>query len=202
VKKFAKAVVGLLLIFVVHVPRLIFRALLVSYAAVFANRPTLTANTEEHIKRARKILSRGHASELLYAALELRFALERMAQRDLIFAELASNRMLKEYDLHRLAPDAAFVNEIYLVNKATGERFKWAEYKPLDKPRVVAIQGRLGDLLHPKEGLLLGIPGDRWYVETKRFLSEALDYLSGVYKDNAPFFAYEGLAQFEMVKVE
>lgn len=208
-KKFAKAVVGLLLIFVVHVPRLIFRALLVSYAAVFTNRPTLTANTEEHIKRARKILSRGHLSELLYAALELRFALERMAQRDLIFVELASNRMLKEYDpvkkvanLHRLAPDAAFVNEIYLVNKATGERFKWAKYKPLDKPRVAAIQGRLGDLLHPKEGLLLGIPGDPWYVETKQFLSEALDYLSGVYKDNAPFFAYEGLAQFEMVKVE
>lgn len=208
-KKFAKAVVGLLLIFVVHVPRLIFLALLVSYTAVFANRPTLTASPAEHIKRARKILRRGRLSELLYAALELRFALERMAQRDLVFAEMASNRMLRECDpvkklanLHRLAPDAAFVHEIYLVNKATGERLKCAEYKPLDKPRVAAIQGRLGDLLHPKEGLLLGIPGDPWYIETKRFLSEAMDYLSEVYKDNAPFFAYEGLAQFELVKVE
>ena len=208
-KNFAKAIIGLLLIVVVHIPRLIYHALLVSYAAVFANRSTLTANPAEHIKRARKILRRGRLSELLYAALELRFALERMAHRDLVFAELASNRMLREYDpvkkianLHHLAPDAAFVHEIYLVNKATGERLKWAEYKPLDKPRVAAIQGRLGDLLHSNEGLLLGIPGDPWYMETKRFLSEALDYLSGVYKDNAPFFAYEGLEQFEMVKVE
>ena len=147
-KNFVKAILGLLLIVVVHVPRLIYLALLVSYAAVFGNRPTLTANPAEHIKRARKILRRGRLSELLYAAIELRFALERMAHRELIFAELASNRMLKEYDpvkkvanLHRLAPDAAFVHEIYLVNKATGERLKWAEYKPLDKPRVAAIQG-------------------------------------------------------------
>jgi len=209
VKKFAKAVVGLLLIFVVHVPRLIFLALLVSYAAVFANRPTLTASPAEHIKRARKILRRGRLSELLYAALELRFALERMVQRDLVFAEMASNRMLRECDpvkklanLHRLAPDAAFVHEIYLVNKATGERLKWAEYKPLDKARVTAIQGRLGDLLHPKDGLFLGIPDDLWYIKTRSFLAEALNYLSGIYKDNAPFFAYEGLEQFELVKVE
>jgi hypothetical protein len=208
-KNFAKAIIGLLLIVVVHIPRLIYHALLVSYAAVFANRSTLTANPVEHIKRARKILRRGRLSELLYAALELRFALERMAHRELVFAELASNRMLKEYDpvkkvanLHRLAPDSVFVHEIYIVNKATGERLKWADYKPLDKARVSEIQGRLGDLLHPKEGLLLGIPDDPWYIETKRFLTEALDYLSGVYKDNAPFFFYEGLDQLEMVKVE
>ena len=38
VKNLLKAVVGLLLIFVVHIPRLLFFGLLVSYAAVFNNR--------------------------------------------------------------------------------------------------------------------------------------------------------------------
>ena len=208
-KNFAKAVIGLVLVFVVHIPRLFYLLLLVSYAAVFANRPTLTADPDEHLKRAKKILRRGKLSELLYAALELRFALERMTQRDLLFAEIASNRMLDEHDpvkkvanLRRLAPDSAFFHEIYLVNKTTGERIKWAQYKPLDKKRVTAIQGRLGDLLHPKEGLLLGSPDDSWYIETVRFLHDSLNYLSGVYTDNAPFFAHNKLDQFEMVKVE
>ncbi len=208
-RNLAKAIVGILLIFVVHIPRLIFRLLLVSYAAVFSNRPTLTANPAEHIKRARAILRRGRLSELLYAAVELRFALERMAQKDLIFADRASNRMLKEYDpakkvtnLHRLSPDAAFAHEVYFVNKATGKRHKCADYKPLDNSRVDEIKGRLGDLLHPKEGLRLGIPDDPWHIETKRFLNESLNYLSHIYKDNSPYFLYEGREQFEMVKIE
>jgi hypothetical protein len=208
-KNFAKAVIGLVLVFVVHIPRLLYLLLLVSYAAVFANRPTLTADPAEHLKRAKRILRRSKLSELLYAALELRFALERMAQRDLLFAEMASNRMLKEHDpakkvanLHRLAPDSAFFHEIYLVNKSTGERIKWAEYKPLDKKRVAAMQGRLGDLLHPKEGLLLRSLDDPWYVETVRFLHDSLNYLNGIYKDNAPFFVHDRLDQFEMVKVD
>jgi hypothetical protein len=100
-----------------------------SYAAVFQNEPTLTASVHEHLGRARKILRRGRLSELLYAAIELRFALERMAQRELVFADMASKRMLKDYDpvkklanLHRFAPEAAYEHEIYLVNRATGER--------------------------------------------------------------------------------
>ena len=152
-KNLAKAVVGLLLVFVVHIPKLLFLALLISYAAVFENRPTLTADPAEHLKRARKILRRGRLSELLYAAIEIRFALEQMAQRELLFAESASRRMRKEYDASK---------------KDTGKRIKWGEYKPLDKARVAAIQGRLGDLLHPKDGLLLGVPDDPWYVEARR----------------------------------
>jgi hypothetical protein len=105
-------------------------------------------------------------------------------------------------NLQRLAPDAAFTQEIWFVNKETGQRIKWAEYKPLDKARISAIQGRLGDLLHPKEGLLLGLPNDPWYRNTKAFLEDSLGYLSKVYKDNSPFFSYEGLAQFEMIRVD
>jgi hypothetical protein len=93
-----------------------------------------------------------------------------MAQRELLYAKAASERMIKEYDpakkianLQSLAPDAAFAHEIWFVNNTTGQRIKWAEYKPLDKARVAGIQGRLGDLLHPKEGLPLGGPRGRSY---------------------------------------
>lgn len=207
--KILKAGVGLFLIFIIHLPRLFYYILLVSYAAVFNNRPTLTASPVEHLRRAKKILRRGRLSGLLYAGVELRFALERMAQRELLLTEMASERTLKEYDpskklanLYRIAPEAAYAHDIFLLNKKTGERIKWGEYKPLDRERVTAIKGRLGDLLHPKDGLKLGIPDDPWYKETTRFLNEAVGYLSMVYKDNSPFFAYEGLENFEMVKVE
>lgn len=203
-----RAFIGFILVFAYHIPRLIYLSLLVSYAAVFNNRPTLTANPSEHIERARRILKRGRLSELLYAALELRFALERMAQKDLILASMASNRMLDEYNpvkklshLHRLNPNSAHEHEIYMVNKKTGERFKWGNYKPLNKSRVSSIQGRLGDLLHPKDGLSLGMPDDPWYLNTRKFLIESLDYLQTVYKDNTSFFAFEGLEHIEMVKV-
>src|SRR4030042_4956129 len=196
VKNIAKAAVGLVLIFVVHIPRLIYHVLLVSYAAVFNNHPTLTADPAEHLKRAKRFLKRGRLSELLYAALELRFALERMAQRDLLLTELASERVRKEYDpskklanLYRIAPAAAYAQDIVFLNKKTGERFKWAEYKPLDRARVSEIKGKLGDLLHPKDGLRLGIPDDPWYEDTVRFLNETAQYLSMVYEDNTPFFA-------------
>lgn len=208
-KDLLKAVAGLVLIFLVHIPRFVFLGLLISYAAVFNNRPTLTADPAEHLKRARKILRRGRLSEILYAALEVRFALERMAQRELIFAEAVSNRMLRERDpvkkvanLHRMSPDAAYAHEVWFVNKETGQRHKWGEYTPLDKARVSTIQGRLGDLLHPKEGLLLGIPSDPWYHNTKLFLNDSVEYLTGVYKDNSPFFSYQGLGPFEMIRVE
>lgn len=59
----------------------------------------------------------------------------------------------------------------------------------------------LHPMLHPKDGLSLGIPSDPCYVDTRRFLDETLDYLGGVNKGNSPFFAYDGLDQFEMVKI-
>ena len=208
-KNLSKAMIGLILLFAVHIPRLVYLGLLISYTSAFANRPTLTANPAGHLKRARQILRRGRLSELLSAALELRFALERMAQQELIFTEMASKRLLKEHgpikkisSLRRRKPDTAFTHDIYLVNNPTGERIKWEEYKPLDMERVAVIKGHLGDLLHPKEGLPLGMPGDPWYVATRRFLDESLEYLNRVHKDNAPFFAYQGLDQFKMVKVE
>lgn len=203
-----KAFIGLILLFIL-IPFGIFRLLLKAYSQVFYPVPTLTASPAEHILRARRILRRRNLSELLYAAVELRFALERMAQRELLLANKSSNRMLKESDpkkkianTHKLNPESAFAQDIFLLNRATGERVHWGRYRPLDKKRIEEIKGRLGDLLHPKEGLMLGIPNDPWYSQTIEFLNSSLDYLEGLCKDNPAFFSFEGLDHIEFVRAE
>jgi hypothetical protein len=161
---------------------------------------TLTANPREHIKRARTILQRGRLSEILYAALELRFAAERIPQLELIFAESASNRMLDEYSpvkkvasLRQLAPESEFAHDVEMLNRATGEWVKVAEYRPLDKSRISTIKGRLGALLHPRDDLMLGMPEEPWYRETYEFLCDSIDFLSDAYEGNTQFFTYEGV---------
>ena len=114
--------------------------------------------------------------------------------------------MHEEYDpkkkiknLRRLAPESATDHKIYLINRDTGERLPWGDYKAMNEKKVGEIKGRLGDLLHPKPGLLLGIANGSWYVETRAFLSGALDYLSRTYEDNTPFFTFQGFDDIEMV---
>lgn len=148
-------------------------------------------------------------AHLLYAALELRFALERMIASELLFASKATERSLKEYDpvkklraLHRLNDATRHYHKIVIVNRRTGERFEWGQYKPLDPDRVASIHGRLGDLLDPKVGLSLGVRNDTWYIETRQFLRKSCDYLDSVRKGNSHFFGFEGLDHIEMVKVE
>lgn len=206
-KNLFKALLGAIFIFVVHLPRLTSLALLSSYYAVFNNRPTLTANPAEHLKRARRILKRGKLSELLYAAVEIRFALERIVQRDMLFADKASNRMREEYDpikqisnLRKLYPDSEFQHEVYIINRATGERTKWEETRPIRKSRAKEIKGRLGDILHPKWGIPLGMPDDPWYTETKTFLAESIAYLDELANTQNSFFYYDGLELFERVR--
>ena len=201
-----KAFAGLILIFVFHVPRLLYLLLLVSYAYVFNRYDNLTADPGEHLKRARKLLKKDN-SRLLYAALEVRFALERMVHRELAFTERATERSLKEYDpvkklriLHRIEEGTAHSHKIVFVNSETGARLDWAQYNPLDIDRVLEMQGRLGDLLHPKEGLRLGIRDDPWYIRTRAFLNEVEEYLRQVFEGNSPFFLFEGLDQFEVIR--
>lgn len=97
-------------------------------AAARRSGDTLTANPREHIARARRILARGQLSELLYAALELRFALERIAQTELVFSESASNRMLDQYsaskkvaNLRKLAPESEHRHDVEIRHAVTGE---------------------------------------------------------------------------------
>ena len=168
---------------------------------------TLTASPLEHIKRARQILDRGNLSELLYAALELRFALERITQLELIFADDASKKMLDDYSaskkvlhLRRLAPESEFPHDIEMRHAVTGEWSKIGEYRPIDQRRVAGAYGRLGDLLHAKDALALGMPETPWYRETYEFLAETCDFLRQAYEDNDQFYAYQGLDHIRMVR--
>jgi hypothetical protein len=180
----------------------------ISYSFVFNNHPNLTANPKEHLKRAMKMLNKKQNSLLLYIAVEIRFALERMVQQQLLFTENVSKRMLDEYNpvkkqsnIRKLEPDSEFAHNIYLVNKETNEKILWSEYKPLNSEKIKYFQGRLGDLLHPKDGLPLGISKDKWYLETREFLLSAHKYLTENLKDNYSFFAFKGMNNFEFEKV-
>jgi hypothetical protein len=93
---FLKAITGLILVFIYHIPSWIYQLLLISYALVFNRIENLTADPKEHLKRVKKLLRRDNA-HILYAALEIRFSLERITQRELIFSENVTNRSLKEY---------------------------------------------------------------------------------------------------------
>ncbi|MBN1458449.1 MAG: hypothetical protein JXA57_02865 [Armatimonadetes bacterium] len=177
-------------------------------AAARRSGDTLTANPREHIARARRILARGQLSELLYAALELRLALERITQTELVFSELASNRMLDQYsaskkvaNLRKLAPESEHRHDVEIRHAVTGEWSKIGEYRPLDQQRANEINGRLGDLLHAKDGLALGMPDrEPWYRDTYVFLCETVDFLGELYEDNTQFFSYEGLEHIRLVR--
>lgn len=197
---------GILLLPLVHLPRMIWSLLSLSYAAVFHNRPNLTADPKEHLKRARRLLRRKHNSLLLYAAVEIRFALERVAQSDLYIASI-TNRARKQYDpvkkveaLRRAEPSSDKRHRMILVNKDTGAEVDFGAYKPLDQKRVEEIKGRLGDLLHPKVGLHLGVPNAPWYLETRGFLWESHDYLREVVKERTAFLGQAGLDDIWEIK--
>jgi hypothetical protein len=138
-KNFFKAALGCLLVPFYHLPRLAYQLLMVSFAYVFNRHDNLTADPKEHLRRASKLL-RGQNSQLLYAALELRFALERMAQWELILSAKATERALDDPDpvkkikaLRRLDQETAYEQKIFLVDKAKGIRLEWGQYKPLDQ---------------------------------------------------------------------
>ena len=127
-KALAQVMVGLLAVFIVHVPRLLVDLLLWSYSTAFRNRPNLTASPAEHLRRARRKLRSRKNSELLYAALDLRFALERMTHHDLL-NESISNKLRKKHQpskkvkgLRKTEPASATSHRAVLVNKETGVR--------------------------------------------------------------------------------
>lgn len=207
-KNIFKASAGFILLFLVHLPKLIYKLLLLSYSSIFNNTKNLTANPKEHLKRAKELLNKNQNSLLLYAALEIRFALERMVHNQLIFADQVSKRMLDEYDpskkrknMTRIDKNSNFPHKIILIDRVTGERYEWGEYWPIDQEKVNKIKGRLGDLLHPKDGLKLGISNDPWYKETRAFLEESYEYLFKLTQQNKYYFAYKGLDNFKLIKM-
>jgi len=201
-KNLLKASGGLILVLFYHIPRL-----LLSYKYTFNNVENLTADPKEHIKRAKKLLAKNNNSVLLYAALELRFAIERLVKTELSFADKVSNSTWRKNDpapqakaLRALDQRADFSHEIFFVSKHTKEKISMGIYKPLPIDKINKIEGRLGDLLHAKIGLSLGKSNDPWYVETRAFLQESADYLESVAENNVPFFAYANDKKFEIIR--
>ena len=199
---------GFALIFVYHLPKFIIWLLELSYAYVFNNSSNLTADPKEHLKRARKMLRTNKNSLLLYIAVELRFALERIINFQVLLAD-GSNNMLKEYDpvkkrkyISILDPVANFAHNIFYRDKETNKKYLWGVYKPIDINKVSYIKGRLGDLLHAREGIRLGVSDDNWYLETRRFLNESVKYLSNHIKNNAQYFSVKNLKSFQVEKIE
>jgi hypothetical protein len=203
-----KAFIGLFIALFYFIPKLMYLKLLIAYHIFFYNEENLTANPKEHIKRAKKLLKGGKNNLLLYAALELRFALERSVHNELVFSEKASNNILDMYDPSKkrkfmsiIDDNVNYAHKIYFINKKTKEKVYWGIYKPLPQEKVNYIKGRLGDLLHAKEGLLLGVSDDNWYVQTRNFLYESLDFLEKHFKNNEKYFIYADSDKYELVKV-
>ena len=190
-----------------HLPKLILTGLRISYSTMFDKSSYMTADVKEHLKRARKILRRGLNAELLYAAVELRFAVERMIQHDTWLANGTSMRIKKNSDpvkqlktMQSIDENSKYAHDLIWRNKETGEVMKWGEYKPLDLDRVNQIKGRLGDMLHPGTGPRTGFAGKEWTYKMKSFLLESIEYIEDVYCDRTPFFLYEEIEQIELVR--
>jgi len=205
--KISKAIIGLFLILIYHIPRLLLQLLLLSYALVFNNQKNLTADPKEHLKRTKKLLKKNQNSLLLYAAIELRFCIERISKEDLFISSI-SNKARKHYEpakqiaiLREIEPHSAYEHGVYLINKMTKKEINLGLYKPLDQERVNSITGRLGDILHPKEGLPLGIENCNWYQETKFFLWDTYCYLDILLKNRLSFLSdKEFIEQWEVIR--
>lgn len=209
VPKSLRIIFGLLLIFVYHLPRLFLLLCQYSFALVFNNGINLTADPKEHLKRARHLLNTKLNANILYCALDIRFALERMVHSKLLFANGVSKNNLKEYDpvkkfsvLKKLEDDIDFLHKVYVKIPETGELLLIGEYLPLESKEIARIKGKLGDLLHPKDGILLGIDNCDWYVDTRAFLLDAINYLEKRLQRNETFFAYKGLDRFHVEKID
>ena len=204
-----KFIIGFFAVIFYFLPKAIYLKLLIAYYILFNNKENLTASPKEHLKRARKLLKGAKNNLLLYAALEIRFALERIVHNELVLSDKATNKALDMYDPSKkrkimsiLDDNVNYRHKIFFINKKTNEKEYRGVYKPLPQEKVNNIKGRLGDLLHAREGLSLGVSNDNWYVQTRNFLFESLEYLTKYLKDNEKYFFYAESNKYELVKFD
>jgi hypothetical protein len=171
---------------------------------VFNNR--LTADPKEHIRRANVLLKQNDNSLLLYAALELRLATERIMHNQLSLSEDATKNALNNNDpkrkkliMNKIDPESDGDYKIYLNDGV--ERILFGIYKNIPESKIKTIEGRLGNLLHMKLGLNLGIENDPWYKETRLFLTESANYLLERITDSLYYFSYKEVPNFELEKM-
>lgn len=167
----------------------------------------LTADPKEHIRRAIVLLNQNDNSLLLYAALELRLATERIMHNQLSLSEDATKNALNNNDpkrkkliMNKIDPESDGDYKIYLNDGV--ERILFGIYKNIPETKIKTIEGRLGNLLHMKVGLNLGIENDPWYKETRLFLSETANYLLERITDSQYYFSFKDVPNFELEKIK
>lgn len=171
------------------------------------NSNLLTSDPKEHLLRTRRLLKEKNDSYLLYAALEMRLAIERIVHNQLTLSEEHSRKDKKKNDPIRkklvigiIDPESNHDYDIFFNDPNSGNRVFWGTYKNIPKTKIKKIEGRLGNLLHMKLGLRLGVQDDPWYIETRDFLEVTCDYLIERITDSNYFFSYQGQENFELIK--
>lgn len=169
----------------------------------------LTADPKEHVRRAKSLLDLKNNALLLYAALELRLATERLQHNQLSLSENATINNKKGNDpkkkkliMNNIDPNSDFDYEIYYNDSENGNKAYWGEYKNISTQQIKTIEGKLGNLLHMKVGLKLGIKDDPWYIETRKFLNDTAEYLTERLTNSDYYFSFKDLDNFELIKKE
>lgn len=167
----------------------------------------LTADPQEHLRRAGILLDKNDDALLQYAALELRLCIERILHNQLTLCVLHSKKNKKGIDpkkkkliMGNLDPASDFDYDIYYTNPEDGSRTFWGTYKNIPEEKVKGIEGRLGNYLHMKRELKLGISDDPWYRETRNFLTETQKYLAERTRNSEYYFSYSDVDNFELIK--
>lgn len=171
------------------------------------NSKLLTADPNEHLKRAAILLGQNDDSLLLYAALELRLAIERITHNQLSLSEETTKNAKggndpkrKKLIMNKIDPKSDSDFNIYFKDPNTKVRIFWGTYKSIPESKTKDIEGRLGNLLHMKTGLMLGVKDDPWYIQTRTFLSETTRYLTERVTDSQYYFSFKDVENFELEK--
>lgn len=171
------------------------------------NHKLLTADPREHLLRARILLDQENDSYLLYVALELRLAIERIVHNQLTLSIHHSKKDKKKNDPKRkklimgvIDPESDNDYDVYFIDPNDGVKKYWGTYKNIPVKKVKEIEGKLGNLLHMKLGLNLGIASDPWYTDTRQFLHSTCSYLIERITDSLYYFSFHGMDNFELIK--
>ena len=101
--------------------------------------------------------------------------------------------------MNKIDPESDADFKIYFWDGS--ERILFGIYKNIPESKIKRIEGRLGDLLHMKLGLNLGIVTDPWYTDTRLFLSESAHYLLERLTDSVYYFSYKDVPNFELQRI-
>jgi hypothetical protein len=151
---------------------------------IFRNQ-LLTADPKEHINRAKALLRLNNDSFLLYSALELRLAIERIIHNEYTISDKHTKGAKSKNDPKRkklvmniIDPESDYEYEVFYNDSLSKKRIFWGYYKNISTTKVTTIEGKLGNLLHMHLDLNLGIGNDPWYKETRNFLTQTAEYLN------------------------